>query len=812
MSRSFLRRLVTHWPLLLALGLGLLLRIALWERLPREGLVSDEAEYLAAADWLANGRGFAWHTSYLWTRAPLYPLFLASHLALFGRSLAPIFVSQGLLSMLNIGLTYLLTRRLSTGRVRLAAAPGIAALLVALYLPLASYTQLLLSETLFVSLLLGSLLLLGNVRVAGQAGPSGRRMLWLAGAGLLLGLATLTRGLALGFVPMSALWLLLRVRQDRRHNRQPWLGPALGQVSLLLAAVVMVVAPWSLYATRTYGGPILIDTTGAFNLALGARTAYDGGRSDEPTRNFVLALLLPELSLEQREALLAERRRADGTLERAAACLYAQDDPQLRAALVNAPALSQADRQRLLNAEAVCLLRARPLAFVAKSLVELIDLFMINYSGDERLSGGFSLGRLPPWYALALFLLDDLLYVLALPLALLGWARLRSSHDRPSSASQALLLLVGLWLLYNLAVAPLLFAINRFRVPLMPFALALAAAALADLPGLLPFLRSRYGLACAGLAALLLLVAASPHAYLEPRATSADARWASLLGPYPSSLAATRLALQSRAGYLREAELAAALGAGEVAAARVALAAPDLPAYAAAVGAPLLDSLEGRPAAGLDRLASQPERPLEAWQTSVVAGELFRQLGDLEAARREFGPTLVDSQNPVAWTWAWFYPPRLPTDRLVLAQDNDLGYIQGFYLGRYDAAMPRFDGGQGATVRWATGKAALRFPGAASGSPQQLCLEVSGRGWPEDLALPQVHASLAGEPLGSFGLTRSLEQVCLELPTRPAETDLVVQLDAPSFVPAALDLIAQQGPQVGQLRLLAYQLAAAEVR
>jgi hypothetical protein len=40
----------------------------------------------------------------------------------------------------------------------------------------------------------------------------------------------------------------------------------------------------------------------------------------------------------------------------------------------------------------------------------------------------------------------------------------------------------------------------------------------------------------------------------------------------------------------------------------------------------------------------------------------------------------------------------------------------------------------------------------------------------------------------------------------------VVELRAPSFVPGALDLIAQQGPQEGQLRLLAYQLDWAEVR
>ena len=824
MKAALFRR---HWPLLLALGSGLALRLALWGTLPRLGLISDEAEYLASADWLAQGRGFAWHTQYLWTRAPLYPLFLAAHRALFGPTLAPIFVTQTILSLLNIALTYTLTHQLTGGKRQAA---GAAALLTALYLPLATYTQLALSETLFVTLLLGALVAVG-VWVGGGQKPDNSRLptadhrqeltsvpapkqlprpdgsLYLGLAGILLGLATLTRGLTLGFLPIVVIWAWWMT--GRR-----W-GPPL----VLALTAGLTIAPWSLYATRAYGGLIAVDTTGAFNLALGARTAYDGGRSDEPTRSLVLALLDPTLRLEQRQALLAERREADGTVSRAPACLYAAGDTALLTALERAPALTQGDRQRLLTAEAWCLLRARPLAFVTKSLTELVDLFQINYTGDERLSKGFALGRLPPWYVIALFLLDDTLYVLALPLAVLGWAYLRGQKSRLSDSppptgegqgvgakrANALLALIGLWLLYNLAAAPLLFAINRFRVPLMPCAFALTGAALAAWPRLIPALRSRYGAACATLAGLLWLVAASPYAYVEPRAPGQDARWASYLGPYPSSLASSWRALTTRAGYLREEALATALSARDTAAARAALAAPDLPAYAAAVGAPLLDGLEGHPAAGLARLATTPTRPLEDWQTAVVAGELFRHMGDLKAARREFGPTLVDSQNPVNWAWHWLAPPRLAGDRLEVADDNDLGYLNGFYLGRYDTDL-------GATTRWATGEATLRFPQAGTGNPRHLCLRVSGLGWPTDLALPSVQATLDGTPLGSFALTRTLTETCLALPARPIGSDLVITLQTPTFVPDALDLLTQQGPQVGQLRRLAFQLDSAELR
>lgn len=790
---------IRHWPLLLALAAGLALRLALWGQLPRVGLISDEAEYLAAADWLAAGRGFAWHTQYLWTRAPLYPLFLAAHIALFGRELGPIFLTQSGLGLLNVGLVYALARQLGGGR----GAAGIAAMLAGLYFPLAAYGQLLLSETLFLTLLLSAFLLLGRWAEGWRAADGERSAgtwLALAGGGALLGLATLTRGLTLGFLPLVVGWLWLHAGSGRGQRMRR----AIPAATLALAAAV-VIGPWSIYASRAYGGLVLVDTTGAFNLLLGARTAFDGSRSDAPPRNFVLATLDPQLSPEQRVVLLASRRSDDGSLVRAGSCLYEAGDPRLLAALEREPAqIRQAERQQLMSAEAICLIRAAPLAFIQKSLVELVDLFQINYTGDERLTAGFTLGRLPPWYALALFSLDDTLYVLALPLGVIGWALLRQRVAGDGRPAAFLLALIGLWLLYNLAAAPLLFAINRFRVPLMPFIFVLAGAALVMLPRGWAALRSRYGLACTALALLLGLVAATPHAYLEPRAPGAPSRWASYLGPYPSSLASTMRALSARPGYLAERELAAALGAGDVAAARAALADPNLPAYSAAVGAPLLDGLEGRPEAGLDRLAAGPQRPLEDWQTALVVGELFRRMGDVDAARRELNPELVDKQNPVAWAWEWLHPPPPPDGRIAVADDNDLGYIRGFYLGGYEPA-------QDATLRWATAESALRFPGAGTGAPRQLCLRI-GAAWPADLHAPTLTLWLDAERLGELRPGIELREECLDLPARPAGADYLIELRGPTFVPDALDLLRQQGPQVGQLRLLSYQLDWAEVR
>jgi hypothetical protein len=189
----------------------------------------------------------------------------------------------------------------------------------------------------------------------------------------------------------------------------------------------------------------------------------------------------------------------------------------------------------------------------------------------------------------------------------------------------------------------------------------------------------------------------------------------------------------------------------------------------------------------------------------VIAGELFRQLGDREAARRELSPTLIDDQNPVAWAWQWLYPPPAPSDRIALADDDDLGYIAGFYLGEFDPAL-------GATIRWSGPTAALRFPGAANGSAREVCFNLAGAGWPNDLALPELRIVLDQEQLGVIQLTRELREHCLPLPARPAGASYIVELRSPTFVPDALDLIGQQGPQAGQLRQLGAQIDWVEIR
>ncbi len=813
-------------PLLLALLAGLVLRLALWDNLPRQGMISDEAEYLAAANWLAQGRGFAWHQGWLWTRAPLYPLFLAAHIYLFGMHLAPIYLSQTLLSLVNVVLVYLLAQQVWPRPSR--RVPFVAALLAALYLPLASYPQLLLSETLYLSLLLAAFVLLGRwAALVAHSPPDKRPIPWLLlmlAAGLL-GLSTLTRGLTLGFLPFAAGWVWwvsrpfkgrhgdrnrpserepLGSQASRLHSSRPDAGAPSSSLithhsSLIPAAFLLVyvvtLLPWSLYASNTYGGPIIVDTTSAFNVLLGARTAYDGSRSDAPTRNFILALLDERASTDERHALVND------------ACLYRYEDARLLTAL-NQPAteITQAQRQQLMSAEGGCLLREKPAAFIHKSLRELVDFFQINYTGAERLSGGFTLGRLPRWYALALFLLDDTLYVLVLPLAIVGWSR--ATRHLPRAAP--LTTLAGLWWLYILLTTPLLFAINRFRLPLLPFAFVYAALLAAPRDGPLrpPRLAHR---ALHALALLLALVATTPYAYLQ--APPAD--WASYLGPYPSSFTATWIAWNARPTWQHHQRVIDALGAGDTTTARTLVADSTTPTRTTRLALPLLAGLEGRPADGLAMLPNPTAiAARKDWQASVVRGALLRRMGDESGAKAAFTPMYVDDQNPVTWAWEWLHPP--PTRRIDLAGNLDLGYIKGFYLGEGDTTAA----GNG-TFRWSEPRAWLRFPEQGRATPQQLCLRTDGRGWPTDMAMPDVSLTLvldlegAGHsaPFATFPLQRDVRVVCETMPPTPPGSDVVIVLrSSTAFVPNAADLLSQQGPQVGQLRLLGVRLDWVELR
>jgi hypothetical protein len=179
----------------------------------------DSFEYLQPAWNLLNGLGF----DPLLRRPPLYSLFGATVMGLLGESLAALVFIQHLLGVVAVGLTYWLGR-LTFGR----AAGLVAGLLVALDSVLILYEHYIQPETLF-----GLLLLSGCLALVLAWRRGGSR--WYLAAGLLLGLAALTRPVAqlvLAAVPLA-------IVLERGSLRSSW------RPSLLVATgAALVLVPW----------------------------------------------------------------------------------------------------------------------------------------------------------------------------------------------------------------------------------------------------------------------------------------------------------------------------------------------------------------------------------------------------------------------------------------------------------------------------------------------------------------------------------------------------------------------------------------
>lgn len=211
--------------------------------------VVDEVAYLNLAQDIAEGRGF--ESTF---RPPLYPLFMAAHLAA-GAGTLGVRITQVLLSTMAVGLVYILGSRTagtSVGRI--------AALITALDPTLIGFSHHLWSETLFIALLLGVLVLITH---EGREQRYGR---WLA-AGILLGFAALTRPMIFTFLPFLMLWTGWQAWHDRDSRK--WWRPATLRYVILASACLLVVLPWTWRNFQATGTAILIDSNGPYNFLVG---------------------------------------------------------------------------------------------------------------------------------------------------------------------------------------------------------------------------------------------------------------------------------------------------------------------------------------------------------------------------------------------------------------------------------------------------------------------------------------------------------------------------------------------------------------
>jgi 4-amino-4-deoxy-L-arabinose transferase-like glycosyltransferase len=194
---------------------------------------------------------------------PTYPFFAAAIYAAAGHSPAAVGVAQAVAGAATVWLVYLIAS--SFGR-RTAL---IAALLVAISPALVVHTSLLLTETVSAALLC---LLVWIAALAIRRDG----MLWAAGAGFVLGLATLARTECVLILPLvvGTVW---------------WRGgPRRIAVALVLAAVsCATIGVWTVRNYRVFHKPILVSAAGGEVLWLSTKGWMDWRRDDPELRRLV---------------------------------------------------------------------------------------------------------------------------------------------------------------------------------------------------------------------------------------------------------------------------------------------------------------------------------------------------------------------------------------------------------------------------------------------------------------------------------------------------------------------------------------------
>ncbi len=177
---------------------------------------------------------------------PLYPYFIALVFAPFG-TLTAVKVAQVLVSLLLIPAVYRITDRLYGTRAALCAA-----LITALYPELTWFSVHFWSETLFIVFLWWAIERL-------LAADSNASLGAAAAAGLLFGLAVLTRETVLYFIPLFAVGLAWRASRPGGARRG----------ALLLLVALLTVAPWTLRNYLRFRAFVPVSTAGGLNLFQG---------------------------------------------------------------------------------------------------------------------------------------------------------------------------------------------------------------------------------------------------------------------------------------------------------------------------------------------------------------------------------------------------------------------------------------------------------------------------------------------------------------------------------------------------------------
>jgi len=440
--------------LLAVLALALLVRVAHWwvvREAPFVAFLAVDAQEYDA--WAQRLAAGAWLGDETFFQAPLYPYLLGALYAVSGRSLDAVYLLQILAAVAGCWALYRAGRAMAGERAGLAAAA-----LAALYGPFVFYDVQVAKESPAVTAVGFLLWTLAAARA------SGRAALWLA-AGALLGALALLRENALLAAPF-----LLPLAWERRRGLPAFARRA----GALLLGLALALAPVAWRNLAVGGSPLPTTFQGGVNLWIGNNPDADG-----TYRPLVPGRQVPAL----------ERRAPVALAERAAG-------------------------RRLGPAEVSAFWARRALAWAAERPADALRLqlrklamFWSWYEWPDAVDT-YYLRRLSPPLRLAAVEFGGVSL-----LALLGLA-LRIARRRAIAAAPALapaLLWIAGWTLSTVVF----FLFSRYRLPVVPALLLLAALPLAAIPEL--FRAGARGrallLACICLAAL-----AAPHfAGFRPR-------------------------------------------------------------------------------------------------------------------------------------------------------------------------------------------------------------------------------------------------------------------------------------------------------
>jgi 4-amino-4-deoxy-L-arabinose transferase-like glycosyltransferase len=401
--------------------LALIVRLAVVIATPHYVAVTDAGEFDRDAVTLVKDHRYpssdlAAHGGPTAFRGPLFPLSLAAVYKLVGTGSektrwAAGRVFEAVLGAVTVLLIALIGVRLFGPAIGLTAAA-----IAAVYPPLVLVGSSLLSESLFIPLELAAVL------AALVHRDSTHRLRWALAAGVLVGLAELTR--SNGFALLLPVALLVWSERPRRSWR------SLAAPAALVAATALTLTPWLIRDAGVFGQFVPVTTEGGFGLA-GTYNATTQARTVDP------ALWT---------APLAEIH-------------------QVWAAYPNA---NEAQVSNHLTTMSLDYISAHPSSLIKSSYWNLLRLFNLTGPGIERQFAGGE-GYSPTLAEVSVYAFWVLL-ALAIPGAFTATARRapKALWGCPAVIVVTTMLLLGL---------------TRYRSPADPFLILLAAAGVLSLTG-----------------------------------------------------------------------------------------------------------------------------------------------------------------------------------------------------------------------------------------------------------------------------------------------------------------------------------------